>query len=123
MADVLGELDRYIEEHLAESLDDLRRLTAIPSVSSKHEGIAEAAEFVRELLAGAGFAAKILPTSGHPVVYGDSGDSGESGADGASKTMLLYNHYDVQPAEPLDLWESPPFELTEIGRASCRERV
>jgi acetylornithine deacetylase/succinyl-diaminopimelate desuccinylase-like protein len=121
MADVLGELDRYIEEHLAESLEDLRRLTAIPSVSSKHEGIAEAAEFVRNLLAGAGFAAKILPTSGHPVVYGDS-DSDVSGNNGESgKTMLLYNHYDVQPAEPLDLWESPPFELTERdGRVYAR---
>ena len=113
MADVLGELDRYIEEHLAESLDDLRRLTAIPSVSSKHEGIEEAASFVRDLLAGAGFEATILSTEGHPVVYADSG-SDVSGDDGESgKTMLLYNHYDVQPAEPLDLWESPPFELTE----------
>src|SRR5689334_16733500 len=55
MADVLGEIEQYIEDHLAESLEDLRRLTAIPSVSSKHEGIDDAAAFVRELLAGAGF--------------------------------------------------------------------
>ena len=118
MADVLGELDRYIEEHLAESLEDLRRLTAIPSVSSKHEGIEEAAAFVRDLLAGAGFEARVLTTEGHPVVYGDSGANANSAN---SKTMLLYNHYDVQPAEPLDLWDSPPFDLTERdGRVYAR---
>ncbi|HEU5347653.1 MAG TPA: peptidase M20, partial [Ktedonobacterales bacterium] len=100
MADVLSEIEQYIEDHLAESLEDLRRLTAIPSVSSKGEGIEDAANFVRELLTGAGFEAQVLPTNGHPVVYADSGGEG--------KTMLCYNHYDVQPAEPLDLWESPP---------------
>jgi acetylornithine deacetylase/succinyl-diaminopimelate desuccinylase-like protein len=116
MADMLSELDRYIEAHLAESLEDLRRLTAIPSVSSKGEGIADAANFVRDLLEGEGFEAKVMPTDGNPVVYADSGARGNG-----SPTLLCYNHYDVQPAEPLDLWDSPPFELTERdGRVYAR---
>jgi acetylornithine deacetylase/succinyl-diaminopimelate desuccinylase-like protein len=102
----LAALDRYIDEHLDESLADLTRLTAIPSVSSKGEHMEEAARYVAELLDGAGFKTQILPTEGFPVVYGDSGtDSGER----ARRTLLCYNHYDVQPEEPLDLWESPPF--------------
>lgn len=119
MAGPLEEIDRYIEEHLPESLDDLKRLARIPSVSSKGEGIAEAAALVAELLAQAGFAARVLPTAGHPVVYADSAAEGAKGKDGAGtaggKTLICYNHYDVQPPEPLELWESPPFEPTERG--------
>jgi len=103
---ILAALDRYIDDHLDESLADLTRLTAIPSVSSKGEHMDEAARYVAELLEGAGFTTQILPTEGFPVVYGDSGtDSDEQ----ARRTLLCYNHYDVQPEEPLDLWESPPF--------------
>jgi len=116
MAGPLEEIDRYIEEHLPESLDDLKRLARIPSVSSKGEGIAEAAAQVAELLGQAGFAARVLPTTGHPVVYADAGAAGKDGATTAGgKTLICYNHYDVQPAEPLELWESPPFEPTERG--------
>jgi len=103
---ILAALDRYIDDHLDESLADLTRLTAIPSVSSKGEHMDEAARYVAELLEGAGFTTQILPTEGFPVVYGYSGtDSDEQ----ARRTLLCYNHYDVQPEEPLDLWESPPF--------------
>jgi acetylornithine deacetylase/succinyl-diaminopimelate desuccinylase-like protein len=98
----LAALDRYIDEHLDESLADLTRLTAIPSVSSKGEHMDEAARYVAELLDGAGFTTQILPTEGFPVVYADSGEQ-------AGRTLLCYNHYDVQPEEPLDLWDSPPF--------------
>jgi acetylornithine deacetylase/succinyl-diaminopimelate desuccinylase-like protein len=98
----LAALDRYIDEHLEQSLDNLTRLTAIPSVSSKGEHMDEAARFVADLLDSAGFAAQILPSGGFPVVYADSGEQ-------AGRTLLCYNHYDVQPEEPLDLWDSPPF--------------
>src|SRR5690242_8102524 len=122
MAGPLEEIDRSIEEHLPESLDDLKRLARIPSVSSKGEGIAEAAALVAELLEGAGFAARVLPTTGHPVVYADSAAEGKDGAGTASgKTLICYNHYDVQPAEPLELWDSEPFTLTERdGRLYAR---
>src|SRR5260370_17809303 len=114
LADQLDEVDQYIEQHLAESLDDLKRLARIPSISSRGEGIADAAALVRELLEAAGFAAQVLPTDGFPVVYADSGAGGE-------KTLLCYNHYDVQPPEPLELWASPPFEPAERdGRLYAR---
>ena len=72
----MAALDRYIDEHLDESLADLTRLTAIPSVSSKGEHMDEAARYVAELLDGAGFTTQILPTGGFPVVYADSGEQG-----------------------------------------------
>jgi acetylornithine deacetylase/succinyl-diaminopimelate desuccinylase-like protein len=98
---------RYIEEHLGESLADLGRLCALPSVSAQGQAIQETAEFVARLLEGAGFRTRLLPKpgGGHPVVYGE--------LEGASpKTLVFYNHYDVQPPEPLELWSSPPFQLT-----------
>lgn len=102
----LSEIDRYIQEHLPEFLEDLNRICRIPSISSRGEGIEQAANLVRELLMGAGFAAEVMPTDGFPVVYADS----ETAAGPATKTLLCYNHYDVQPPEPLNLWDSPPFE-------------
>ncbi|HEX6799832.1 MAG TPA: M20/M25/M40 family metallo-hydrolase [Ktedonobacterales bacterium] len=114
------EVDRYIADHLEESLADLERLARIPSVSAKGEGIAEAAECVAGLLRAAGFEAQVMSTSGHPVVYADASASTSSADVGArpaspaggegSHTLICYNHYDVQPPEPLELWVSPPFE-------------
>ncbi len=96
---------RHIEEHQQEAIDDLMRLCSLPSVSAEGRAIEETAALVSEMLRGLGFHTQVLPKAGgHPVVYGElAGASRE-------KTILLYNHYDVQPAEPLDLWSSPPFE-------------
>jgi acetylornithine deacetylase/succinyl-diaminopimelate desuccinylase-like protein len=96
---------RHIEEHQQEAIDDLIRLCSLPSVSAEGRAIEETAELVSEMLGGLGFRSQILPKAGgHPVVYGElAGTSRE-------RTLLFYNHYDVQPAEPLDLWSSPPFE-------------
>ena len=96
---------RHIEEHQQEAIDDLIRLCSMPSVSAEGRAIEETAELVSEMLRGLGFRTQILPKAGgHPVVYGElAGASRE-------KTILFYNHYDVQPAEPLELWSSPPFE-------------
>ncbi|MFI5274758.1 MAG: M20/M25/M40 family metallo-hydrolase [Ktedonobacterales bacterium] len=113
--DTYAQVDRYIADHLRETLDDLAQLAAIPSVSSRHEGIDEAAAMVARLLGDAGFETRIMPTAGHPVVYADSRPAA-AGPDGdASRTLLCYNHYDVQPPEPLALWDSPPFTATERG--------
>src|SRR3990172_1312842 len=65
----------------------------------------ECASLVAAMLHDRGFSAEIMPTDGAPVVFAER--KGES-----NKTLLFYNHYDVQPAEPLDLWDSPPFEPT-----------
>ncbi len=111
-------VDRYIDEHVAEFVEDLKRLASIPSVSTKGAAMEDAARFVAGLLSGAGFDARLMPTDGgFPVVYADSGGSGPR----AGKTLICYNHYDVQPEEPLELWLSPPFEPTEReGRLYAR---
>jgi acetylornithine deacetylase/succinyl-diaminopimelate desuccinylase-like protein len=103
---VLDEIDRYIESNLPQFIADLRRLVSIPSISSRGEGIEPAATLVAELLSDAGFTAHMMATDGFPVVYADSGS-------GTARTLICYNHYDVQPPEPLELWDSPPFELVE----------
>jgi acetylornithine deacetylase/succinyl-diaminopimelate desuccinylase-like protein len=101
-------VDAYIRGHVADWMAELRDLCAVPSVSARHEAVEPCAALVSAMLARRGFHA---PTSsadgGHPVVLAH--------APGASRgrTMLFYNHYDVQPPEPLELWDSPPFELTE----------
>src|SRR5260370_24708039 len=68
LADRLDEVDQYIEQHLSESLDDLKRLARIPSISSRGEGIADAATLVRELLEAGGFPAPGAPTGLLPRV-------------------------------------------------------
>ena len=101
-------LDDYIHSHVAEWMAELRALCAIPSVSARHEAIEPCAAMVSEMLEGRGFKTTTSSVAGgHPVVLGHAAGSQ------STRTMLFYNHYDVQPPEPLELWESPPFELTE----------
>lgn len=100
-------IDGYIAEHRSAWMEELRELCAIPSVSARHEGIDECAALVARMLERRGFTASVTETGGHPIVLAHA-----QGANRA-KTLLFYNHYDVQPPEPLELWESPPFELTE----------
>jgi acetylornithine deacetylase/succinyl-diaminopimelate desuccinylase-like protein len=96
-------IDQYLENKLDASLQELARLVAQPSVAAQNLGLAECAALVAEMLQARGFSVQIMPTKGAPVVFAER--SGRS-----SKTLLFYNHYDVQPAEPLELWLSPPFE-------------
>ncbi|HVN56428.1 MAG TPA: M20/M25/M40 family metallo-hydrolase [Anaerolineaceae bacterium] len=97
------DLERYLENHLDESIAELSRLCAQPSVGAQNWGITECANLVAEMFTWRGFSVQILPTGGAPVVYAQK--------EGRSKrTLLFYNHYDVQPPEPLELWETPPFE-------------
>lgn len=98
-----GKIDRYIEEHLQGSVEEMTLLCTQPSISAQNSGIVETAELVVNILSKHGLGAEILATDGHPVVYAEA--SGNS-----DRTLIFYNHYDVQPPEPLDLWESPPFE-------------
>ena len=84
----------------------------IPSVSAQpaHAGdCRRAAEWLRGQLAGMGFDVKICETPGHPVVLAHHPGPAK-GASGSTPHLLYYGHYDVQPAEPLDLWSSPPFD-------------
>lgn len=103
--DIAGDVDSYISSELERSLAQLARLVEQPSISSQNIGMSETAELVAQMLEEYGFTASIMPTQGYPVVFAE--------APGATdKTLLCYNHYDVQPPEPLDLWDSPPFQAT-----------
>ncbi|HEX8807165.1 MAG TPA: M20/M25/M40 family metallo-hydrolase, partial [Candidatus Aquilonibacter sp.] len=94
----------YIEKNLDGYIAELTEFASIPSVSSQSTGIAEAARWLQQALLRRGVDARILPTAGNPVVVGKIG--------AGKRTVLLYNHYDVQPPEPLDAWSTPPFEPT-----------
>jgi len=96
-------IDAYLEEHLNESIAELGRLVAQPSVGAQDWGMKECAALVSEMLRQRGFTVDVMATEGAPVVFGER--AGKS-----NKTLLFYNHYDVQPPEPLDLWDTPPFE-------------
>lgn len=103
----------YIESKRDAHLSELKEFLRIPSVSTKTENkpdIEKAAQWVAEKLRAAGLEkVEITPTKMHPLVYGESLHAP------GKPTVLFYGHYDVQPAEPLDLWTSPAFEPTERG--------
>jgi acetylornithine deacetylase/succinyl-diaminopimelate desuccinylase-like protein len=101
--DDYSQLDAYLESHMDASIAELSRLVAQPSVGAQNLGLQECAALVAEMLRQRGFATEVLPTGGAPVVFGER--KGRS-----RKTLLFYCHYDVQPPEPLELWETPPFE-------------
>ena len=100
----------YIESKRENNLNELKEFLRIPSVSAKSEhraDIEKAAHWVAEKLRAAGLEkVEIEPTKMHPLVYGESLQAP------GKPTVLIYGHYDVQPAEPLDLWTSPAFEPT-----------
>jgi len=96
-------IDIYLEMNLDKSLDELGKLVSQPSISAQGIGLKECAGLVADMLRARGFTAEIMDTDGAPVVFAERKGKG-------NKTILFYNHYDVQPPEPLDLWDSPPFE-------------
>ncbi|HUZ02202.1 MAG TPA: M20/M25/M40 family metallo-hydrolase [Thermomicrobiaceae bacterium] len=98
-----------------EFLATLFRLLRQPSISTQGVGVEECAELVRVVLEEHGVPARLLPTDGYPVVYGEL----TAGPD--ANTLLIYGHYDVQPPEPYEAWDSPPFEPTiRDGRIYAR---
>ncbi len=99
------QLDTFLQANLDRYVSEITRLCAQPSVSAKGEGMAACANVVAELLTSHGFRVQQFKTLGNPIVVGIA--KGKS-----SRTMLCYNHYDVQPAEPFELWTNPPFEAT-----------
>jgi acetylornithine deacetylase/succinyl-diaminopimelate desuccinylase-like protein len=92
----------YLEKHFEEHRDKLRELCRQPSVAAQDLGMAEAAQMVQELLEELGVETRLIETGGYPVVYGELPGQ-------RSKTLTFYNHYDVQPPEPLEEWDSGPF--------------
>ncbi|HLW61356.1 MAG TPA: M20/M25/M40 family metallo-hydrolase [bacterium] len=97
---------RYIDEHREESLEILKGLIRQPSISAQDTGVKECSRYLADLTRRLGIRSEIIDTPTQPVVYG------EILVDPKQPTLLLYGHYDVQPPEPLELWQSPPFEPT-----------
>src|SRR3954447_16293792 len=104
-----ADLKQFLSNNQARIETELFDFLRIPSVSAKSEHNGDtrrAAEWVKASLDRIGIRAKIYPTAGHPIVVGEWRDAP------AAPTVLIYGHYDVQPAEPLELWTSPAFEPT-----------
>lgn len=100
--------NEYIVANRDRFLNELVEWLKIPSISSDSrakEDMGRAAEYLKARLVEQGVdRAEIYPTAGHPIVYA------EKIIDPAKPTVLVYGHYDVQPPDPLNLWDSPPFE-------------
>ena len=88
-------------------LEDYFSFLRFPSVSTDNQfasNVRECAQWVSQKLAAIGLESKVLPTAGHPIIWArNKHQAGRC-------TVLIYGHYDVQPPDPLDLWDSPPFE-------------
>jgi len=98
------EIFAHIDAHMEEYIEDLKCLCRQPSISAQKVGLTEMAELCVQMMRAYGLEARLVSIPGGPPgVYGER--KGKS-----PKTLLCYNHYDVQPPEPLELWDSPPFE-------------
>jgi len=99
------DLEGCVDGMKEDLLGELKEFLRMPSISTRGDdlgGFRTCAEWVASKLEEAGAEARIMETDGHPVVYAEVGDG--------ARTLLSYGHYDVQPPEPLELWESEPFE-------------
>ncbi|RZK62292.1 MAG: M20/M25/M40 family metallo-hydrolase, partial [Pedobacter sp.] len=121
----MQEIKNYVETHKQRFLDELFELLRFPSVSAdpKYKAdVLKTADYVAQKLKDAGADhVEICPTAGYPIVYG------EKIIDSALPTVLIYGHYDVQPADPLELWHTPPFEPTVrdgkiYARGACDDK-
>ena len=121
----MEQLNSYIQSNQQRFLDELFDLLRIPSVSadSKYTAdVARAADFIKAKLIEAGAdKVEICPTPGHPIVYG------EKIINPSLPTVIVYGHYDVQPADPINLWTTPPFEPTVrdgkiYARGACDDK-
>ncbi len=102
---VINKAWQYAESNKSKFVSDLVKLVSQPSVSAQNIGLEECGELVRLMMNELGFRTRLIPVQEAPdVVYGElSGMKDE-------KTLVVYNHYDVQPVEPLDEWKTDPFE-------------
>ncbi len=98
-----GRSDAFLQAGVDRYIAETTRLCAQPSVSATREGTHECAGLVAEVLTQHGFQVERFPTPGNPIIVGRA--TGRS-----HRTLLFYNHYDVQPPEPLELWTTPPFD-------------
>ncbi len=115
-------VQRYLSDHRDRFRDELFEFLRMPSVSARSEhapDVLACAQWLRGNMQSAGLSTTLFDTPGHPIVLGEWRE-----APAGAPTILVYGHYDVQPAEPLELWESPPFEpAVRDGRIYARGSV
>jgi acetylornithine deacetylase/succinyl-diaminopimelate desuccinylase-like protein len=113
---VSAAVEAYLAAHVGEAVAELEALCRLPSVSTDpafKPGILAAAEFMADALRRSGLpVVELVPTDGHPLIFA------ESVKIAGAPTILIYGHYDVQPPDPLDKWQTPPFEPT-----ICNDRL
>ncbi len=116
---ILGKMDavlRAVDSGADQDREDLFTLVRQPSISAQNVGVRECAALEQRFMEDAGLETRLLETSGHPMVLGTWLHAGPD-----KPTILFYGHYDVQPPEPLELWDSEPFEPTvRDGRIYAR---
>lgn len=100
----------YVDTNKDQMIADLQRLVRQKSISSLNIGVRECAELLVEMMAEVGVEGRVMETAGLPVVYGFIAADREN-----APTITIYNHYDVQPSDPDDAWDSPPWEARIIG--------
>jgi acetylornithine deacetylase/succinyl-diaminopimelate desuccinylase-like protein len=102
---MMERFNAYVEENAERFVKELKDFCSQPSIAAQKVGMKEMAELVRERLERLGADVRLIPVDdAPPVVFAELGRGG--------RTLLIYNHYDVQPPDPLEEWESPPFEPT-----------
>lgn len=107
---VASDLDSYFtreDKRIRSELDDFLRIPSVSARSEHNADTARCADWLATQIRAAGMSATVHSTPGHPIVVGEWRNAGPK-----AQTVLVYGHYDVQPAEPLELWTSPPFEPT-----------
>src|SRR5229473_2190950 len=114
---VLAQIDVDLEGSL-KRLFDFLRIQSISTDPAYKDQCLQAAQFVAKDLTGIGFATNIRPTAGHPIVVGRA-----EGGDTKAPRILFYGHYDVQPVDPLDLWEAPPFAPRIVTQSDGRKCI
>lgn len=109
----MNDVENYLKDNADNYVEELKDFLRIPSVSADSKfkpDVDRCAEFVHQGLTKAGLESEIIPTKGHPIVFGHWQHAGDD-----APTVMIYGHYDVQPPDPLDLWETGPFEPTIRG--------
>jgi acetylornithine deacetylase/succinyl-diaminopimelate desuccinylase-like protein len=101
---------RFVDSSRDQMIADLQKLVQQKSISSSGEGVTECAELLASMMRDVGIDSRVMPTDGLPVVFGEV----KADRDDAP-TLLIYTHYDVQPADPEDAWDSPPWEGRLVG--------
>src|SRR6476646_8622595 len=105
----LNPVYQAIDANEARFVADLQRVVRQPSISSQNIGVRECAALLTEMMRDLGMDARVMETAGLPVVYGEI-----RAPRADAPTLVIYNHYDVQPADPLGEWTHPPFDAAIV---------